>query len=390
MADSQSNIGPGACYAWWNFDLPSMWAMLESEDVTRASEQAVAWNSTYDLLSGHATHLQSLRDTLAERWPPERSEASAIFLDYLDRLIESVHPASFASANNATALSDLIGTLTDAKARVRPLYEQWQANANSGKPDPKAQKMLNDQAASIMYQTDETVYQQGERFVVPPEYEPTSHEVESTTPFLPSTAFGSTAVGGPASSAIPLTSVQAPDASAAPSPDTGAPILSGGVAAPPVQGVILPELPTPQPSSIETPAGAGLVPGLVIGLGMNNALDSFGVGGARFAGSGMSGSTSGLRSSSIGVAESRSLGTANGESVQRSASTVPSGGEAARAPGGMGGMLGGTGSASRRRRLEGGEAYTEWPVAGGGPAVLRPPRESDDHDPGPGVIGIDR
>jgi hypothetical protein len=141
---------------------------------------------------------------------------------------------------------------------------------------------------------------------------------------------------------------------------------------------------------METPAGTGLVPGLVIGLGMNNALDSYGAGRARLTVPGMGGSAGGLRSSSGSFTENGTLGAVNGESARRGASALPGGGEGAGSPGGMGGMLGGAGAGGQRRRLEGGEAYTEWPVAGGGPAVLMPPREPDDHDPGPGVLGIDR
>jgi hypothetical protein len=56
-------------------------------------------------------------------------------------------------------------------------------------------------------------------------------------------------------------------------------------------------------------------------------------------------------------------------------------------PGGIGGS--GTGGASRRRRSQG-VPYAEWVVPKGVPPVLQAPPEPAEHDPGPGVIGIDR
>lgn len=392
---AQSSIGGGVCVPWSRFDLPTIWSMLEHEDAGVSTEQAVAWRRTFDLLSAHATNLQTLRDTLAERWPPEHSQASAVFLDYLDGLIGSVPQASSASTTNANALSDLTDILASAKARVRPLYEQWQANVNSGKPDPKVLASLKDQATTIMSQADDAVYQQGERFVVPPEYEAFPDARDPYTPFLPPNV--SVSAAGQASSAIPPVHVRIADASTAPlsgaagNAGAGAPILSGGVVAPPASGGAPPGLPVPQiGSSVGTPVSAGLLPGAVIGLGMSNAARSYGASGDRFTMSGMGGSSGGSRSAAGGFAEGESLGATNGGLVRRGTAAAPGGGEAAGAPGGMGGMLGGAGSDSRRRRLDGGEAYTEWPVASGGPAVLMPPREPDDHDPGPGVIGIDR
>lgn len=60
------------------------------------------------------------------------------------------------------------------------------------------------------------------------------------------------------------------------------------------------------------------------------------------------------------------------------------------AEGGVGGFLGGRSAMPSGRAREQGEAYFEWPVAEGVPPVLTSSPESALHDPGPGVIGIDR
>jgi hypothetical protein len=68
--------------------------------------------------------------------------------------------------------------------------------------------------------------------------------------------------------------------------------------------------------------------------------------------------------------------------------------EATASPGGAGEngmpMLGGTGGASGRRRTRRAVADVTWVMPAGGPAVLIPESEHNLHDPGPGVIGIDR
>jgi len=60
----------------------------------------------------------------------------------------------------------------------------------------------------------------------------------------------------------------------------------------------------------------------------------------------------------------------------------------------IGGLLGGPMGAGvtgdRRGSGRSAPSYTEWEVPEGGPPVILPPPEPKDHDPGPGVIGIDR
>jgi hypothetical protein len=57
----------------------------------------------------------------------------------------------------------------------------------------------------------------------------------------------------------------------------------------------------------------------------------------------------------------------------------------------MSGAFGGVPRAAQRRRnLSDPAPYVQWTVPVGGPAVLSAKPEVRRHDPGPGVIGIDR
>jgi hypothetical protein len=69
----------------------------------------------------------------------------------------------------------------------------------------------------------------------------------------------------------------------------------------------------------------------------------------------------------------------------KSGFVAPPGGLIGGRPQGRGGLAGAAASRRRRRDDEDG-----WAVASGVPGVLTPDPEPDQHDPGPGVIGIDR
>jgi hypothetical protein len=53
-------------------------------------------------------------------------------------------------------------------------------------------------------------------------------------------------------------------------------------------------------------------------------------------------------------------------------------------------MAGSSGGSGGRRRSRRSLADVTWAMPAGGPAVLIPASDHDVHDPGPGVIGIDR
>jgi hypothetical protein len=383
VSDGFPDIGPGGCGTWSNFDVPTIWSMLAGETGTVSVEQATAWDRTYDLLASHAQNLQTLRDNLAERWPPEQNEASGVFLEYLDKLIGTVQPASYASSTNAVVLSDLVDTLSDARATVEPLHDQWQAAA----ADPRLQAELNTQAATIMSSTDVAVYQHGQRFVVPPEYEPPVDPIDSTRPF--STDNTST----PSSQVRPLTErSSSPPMRSAGSTDsngTDAPaILSSQAAA--AQKSAPANFGVSRSSSFaSTPVGRVLAPGGVIGIGpVRSTVPAY----PRFTrpdtGQIRPQHPGSARTSNPTIEEPAANSHSPRSGIGLANAGVTSSGET---NGAAGGLLGGVGGPrAQRRNQEQGEPYFEWRVETGVPAVLEAPAEATRHDPGPGVFGIDR
>ncbi|HKS98216.1 MAG TPA: hypothetical protein VJT31_01700 [Rugosimonospora sp.] len=397
MTDGVPAIGPGGCGTWSSFTVPEIWSMLAYEDATLSVDQATAWNRTYDLLASHAQNLQTLRDNLAERWPPERNEAAAVFLEYLDNLIDSVHPASFASSSNAVVLSDLLDTLEGAKEKLAPLHDQWQAAAASGTPDPKLQADLNTQAATIMSSTDVAVYQHGQRFVVPPEYEPPVPQYETWTPFQPQPGPSAQPIRWPIKTGThDVQSERRADQTPSEPGDRGrrsstgsidlasttsnTPTLSGRrqIARTPDPKRVAPRT----PSLITTPSGRALRPGGIIGddvppKSLRTNMKSFG---------------SGIGHGAQDAPETRANQPQNHEGSASRAGA--SSGEVARESragySGFGGLPGGAASSSSRRRDRQDDHYVDWPVTTGVPPVLEHNPKFDNHEPGPGVIGIDR
>jgi hypothetical protein len=382
MSDGFPDIPPGGCGNWSTFDVPTIWSMLAYEDGVLSVEQATAWNRTYDLLASHAKNLQTLRDGLAERWPPERNEASAVFLEYLDKLIGSVNPASFASSSNAVVLSDLIDTLADARSRVAPLHEQWEAAGGSA--DPKLQGELNTRAAEIMASTDVAVYQHGQRFVLPPDYQPPAYPIDTTSPFTPSNSSLTPTRVRPLSptSRRPTasTTTRITDETSARATIAG---LSGG------PSTRLPSSPARSGASafINTPADHALPPGGVIGLPPGRTV---GPRGPRWTAVPSNPrpserlDTLAPGSPKAGEGAPDEVGPRRGTyAATNPATTEP------RNP--VGGLIGGAaGNQTRRHSYSQGESYVRWTVRGGVPAVLQPSADKEDHDPGPGVFGIDR
>jgi hypothetical protein len=72
---------------WDEYDVPAIWAMVEPEQESANREQVSAWLRTSQMLASHQANLQTVRDRLTDRWPPEGSAAARQFLSKLDALV---------------------------------------------------------------------------------------------------------------------------------------------------------------------------------------------------------------------------------------------------------------------------------------------------------------
>ena len=282
MTGPVSLDGPlGTPTDWGRFDVPSLWAMASMEDSSDSWTQVWAWWRCRDALDAYRRHLTACRDGLADKWPPQRSPASAAFLGRVDEMIKSVGETAEAAASNAVGLAGIINALDDAKHRMAPVHAQWQANeqAESAALAPRSvsdwgstspvvsglpagwRDQLNRQAQAIAAEAERAVFDHTQQF------KPV--EVRPWMPMVPDNG-GSSSTGGrpvrppvipPLPDPVPLPpSGGGPALAGAPSVHpAGVPALGGeppAGSAPPGSG---------RPWMVSTPVGRVMARGGVIG-----------------------------------------------------------------------------------------------------------------------------
>jgi hypothetical protein len=364
---------------WTPYDVPKLAEFLD-EDLSAAWSQARTWTQTQELVSSHRDVLRRTRDSLARAWSPERSPAARAFFAVIDELVASMDEMQDIAVTNGASLRGILTSLAAARNTVDGLHEQWKATEAVELPkgeyyDGSFKLDLNQQAQSTMRATDQAVIEYYPYLSAPTPYQPPRRADPPWTP-VPADSGGSGAGGGPRGRAgprppaIPPVPPLARPGSSEPSPvlsgsptgppggaPSGSPGSPGGSGAPLAPGATPPD-PAGGSWFVATPAGRALRAGGVIGE----------------------------PDPPVGrTGQARGSGVAGGASPEDGST---------RAVGPVGGMLGGPvggGTAGvRRERRRTLPSDTEWEVREGVPPVLLPPPEPTEHDPGPGVIGIDR
>jgi hypothetical protein len=373
---------------WSSFSVPALAEILD-EDLSVAWSQVQAWRDTHDLVSQHRDLLQRARASLASAWPPERSPAAARFFGVTDALIESMQEMQDVAVANHGALNGVLASLDQARTTVDGLYEKWKAEPSGGKmagPHPPltaGQKALNAQAHDQMDSTDNAISDSGSHMAVPTPYG--LYPVEPGS--IPYSGGDQASRGSTGSSSGSGSPVRPPAIPPVPSPAYSTAldgeVLSGGPradqgGADSGRGVVHDSLdphglppglsigsafPAAEPTVgswfVATPGGRALRAGAVIGDPGHDVSTPQRIG------------QQSVRSGVLGTEEN---------AIDRRANPV-------------GGLLGSGpvssvgGREKRHRRSM--PLDTDWEVRRGVPPVLEPGPEPY-HDPGLGVIGIDR
>lgn len=366
---------------WTPYEVPAIAGFLD-EDLSDAWSQVQTWDQTHELVFGHRDVLRRTRDSLASAWPPERSPAAQAFFSVLDELIASMDEMQGVAATNGSSLRGILTSLAATKRTVDGLHEQWNATdavegAKGDYYDGGFKVDLNQQAWSTMRANDQAMIEYYPYLGTPTPYMPPGQGgVEGPTTPVSDSPDGSSAAGagsrgrsGTRPPAIP------PLQKSGPTGDSP-PLLSGAATG-------------PAGGPGDTGTGSPSVPGAPAALGLGGSGPSGGTwfvstsAGRTLRTGGVIGSTPADADAVVGPGRQGPgiAGTAQEREVSRSVN-----------PGG--GVLGGQVSAGahgvRRERKRSLPPDTEWEVRKGVPPVLLPPPEPTRHDPGPGVIGIDR
>lgn len=344
--------------------------------------------------------LRVLRDQLAEAWPPARSEAATMFLQRLNDMIDAFSATARGAAEVRGGVQLVADAINDARDQLAPLVARY-AKAQAA-PDPRvsrqAQRLLDEEARRILMATDVTVRDASSKFAVAL---PSYSRISTQTYILPvdggTTATGGAGGGGSGTrNASVRLSELAPPRFNPPAPRADDIIdsdveLAGSQADAGAGARRLGDLQTVQSGGVplighQAPIGTVgrvLGGGSVIGV---NANGSDGV--ARGPGT----ATRGVPGSVIGGAPMTSTaGSARTRPMHGPLGSARPTTVTGRALGGGGGYQDRSFNEYVARQRESGDEQAEqWTVQRGVSPLLEARPPARDHDPGPGVIGLDR
>ncbi|GAA3189144.1 hypothetical protein ACFO1B_36590 [Dactylosporangium siamense] len=356
-------------YRRWR--LPELWQMLAADNATDAHLHVTTLRRQQTALEAQRDRLRTLRDQLAQAWPPEKSEAATAFIQRINDMIRAMSLTASGAAEVRSRVSLIVEALDQARTELAPLIEQYQRTADL--PDQRvgkqARKLLDERARRILMTADAAVVDPAAALNVQlPAYERFSMQTTVAAPVGGGDPTGGNSGGSSGRRGLvpvprfdpPEPAAQSPNAEfglAAGDLDTARPVPSIGLAMDPAGSI--------GGAADRSVLGPGriLVPGGVAppgSAGANVAVDMRGV-----IGGGGSGARPAISTPGVGATAARGTGGATGYRDRS------------------------FGVHANRRRAAREGSDEPWSVQQGvRPLIDVPPVRAD--DPGPGVIGIDR
>jgi hypothetical protein len=281
---------------WNGMDVVQMWQAVESQDTTAHYQLLTGWQRSYELTLEHLGQVRNYRQSLAEAWPPEKSAASAAYLQRLDALITHLQSTYDAAVANHSAFASATLAISLSRNDVKKIYDEYTANqtklaefknrpipaAKSAVPPQKPpvadgrQEQLNNQARSIMFGLSGEIIQARTQITKPKLYDPsqavsenkngvsganyTAPPIPAVVPYHPDAA-GSSSSGSSSQHVRPAQTVNTGNDPAQPSPADGRQpgLVLGGtglspLALPPTTGM---------PASAPPISGGGQLPNVI-------------------------------------------------------------------------------------------------------------------------------
>jgi hypothetical protein len=392
-------------YQRWR--LPQLWEMVAADDAADAHLHLATLRRQQTALETQCDRLRILRDQLAEAWPPEKSEAAAVFLQRLNDMIDACAVTALGAAEVRSGVELVTDAISHAREQLAPLVERY-AKAQSAL-DPRVgrqtQKLLDQEARRILMAADVTVHDATPKLTMAlPDYARISTQTS-----IPPVATNGTSTPGGTTTAISGGSGGAKGASARlsgfspPRFDPPAPVVGDDIVS---QEVVLAESQAGTNANGWSLGNLGAVHtdgtsakgyqepiagvGRVLGIGPSSGMNAPGIDGAvRGVGAGAMRSIPG---SVIGgqTMASAATGAGRGRLVQAPPSS-PSKAAASRPVAGSGGYQDRSFEEYVARRRDRDDPQGEqWILNQGVRPLLEAIPPVRNHDPGPGVIGLDR
>jgi hypothetical protein len=378
----------------------SLLLTMSGDDPANVDPILKAWSSTAEVLDTYHTILTDLGNDLFTAWKPQAGSAAEQFKNFVDAFLLSIDDTATCASKNYTALSKAVSSTMDAKKTIQQIAQEMTA-AGLDTDGQGGIKFLSDvyhMRAQLAMQTADTyITEANSTFLTPVAFSLGDGERDNSSAGSKYSQTG-TSVTGNSGFLSGFTSQPVASASAITVPDTntsstqnGTGNTGGTLAGAQIAGNSLPGsasvLPSARPAPYTSPVtsnGLRVMPyGTVIGEQPPTA------------GRADAGSTSSRARSGTSERSGANSGTgtrANGAPTRRSGSTST---QSERTAGGARGRTSpGQSYRKRRPRDENGQPIWDrdnpWEIEQGIPPVLEAPAEPTRHDPGPGVIGIDR
>ena len=387
---------------WSRYGLNEIAAMLRRHSPEAGPAAITMWNAIETLCREQATRLRKALQNLRDQWPPTQ-EASLAFQEWGLTLVLAMENTAEVAHRNRSVADTMSTEIERARARVETLmseqarYQDLEQSGGTlianavhfgnelldGDLEFSWRATLDRDAREIIADLEQKIYNYALEIYADPPYEPPGPSIrpapvqDSTAGAITGTAWGGggfVTVGGRPSAWAPdgfSISVSEPDQLRTPITGTNEGTVLDGVG-PGAGGATASPLPggaTPGGVFVDTPWGRVLTPGGVIGSPAAGGI----------------GTTPGGPGPLTGPA---------------TGGLAPGNGAAARTPGGPGVVpfvppvapgrtTSNTASTTGGRRSRPGLPNV-FETPKGPPGVIQPPAEPAHHDPGPGVIGIDR
>jgi hypothetical protein len=326
------------------YNLPALWQMLQPEDVATGMDRVLAWDGLATAVREQRRRLVATGEHLAAAWPPEQNASARHFLDQIDDLAASMQETLTRAEDIRAGLRGVVEALDEAKRTMRDLAAGRATVSDDWIPRfvDHAEDGFDERAQRVMARAEAAIADHSTQ-INPPRLYAMKHD--------PGISGGTPVRAKPTPVSVPHDPVALEKDRKI---DNGPELSSVAPARAPVPGVVL-----GQPAPI-VPAGEAL-PGVVIG---------------------------GLLPAPSGGRRAAAQPRPPSDAAGRAANAGRAAGAGHPLPSGL--VLGQRTPSPEDATIGGGEADVRWATETGVAPVIVPDARPVRHDPGPGVIGIDR
>jgi hypothetical protein len=147
--------------------------MVAAENEEDAQRHLATLDRQRVALEAQRDSLRTLRDDLTAGWPPDKSEAATAFLDKVNDMIDAMTQTAVGAGEVRANLSHIVGAIGQARDELAPLVAQYDKATATADPriGRQTQKLLDERARGILVALDATVLSASPRLDVPlPQY----------------------------------------------------------------------------------------------------------------------------------------------------------------------------------------------------------------------------